>query len=148
MTLNSIAEFFLSEWLWSMTLGVYQAPLATLFMVILVKMFNRIGWLSTIALSIASNFLAVMIFALLVIGVVIYGMSYTYSDVQLNSYHGAISFMVPFMLGMIYAALQIPFFMLMRRWYKFSLMRIYFVAIFAHTLAAALVYSLLPIQLK
>lgn len=140
--MNTFYDFLITEWLWSITWGVYHAPLVLTFMLILFRKMGGLRWGSTFFNAIGS-----LVFALFVYGFVI---AWLVPDVQIDYTTVQDTLQVPsswwasIYLGLIYAVLQIVFLMLVSLVYTSNRARLIVIVALSNFLAATAAYLLSP----
>lgn len=146
--LNSLGQFFLTQWLWSVTWGMYHALFAFLFMAILLRYFLRINFLRSCTLSLGAQVWSLLLYSLFVIGILIIAVELRYVPESLEPIDKDTNFfVVAFNLGMIYSALQMLFFVLVNRWSSLNVRIAFLLSIISNVLAAWAIYVLLPIHM-
>lgn len=146
-TLNVLGDFFLTEWIWSVTLGIYHAPFACLYMIVLLKFFARIRLLASIIMSLLANIFSFGMFTGLVVGGLIMGINYEFSTDQSIPTLETNTFFVALYLGLIYMILQALLFLLINIRYPLKLKAVLLMSLIANALAAWTVYGLLPLYI-
>ena len=53
--IHQITDFFISQWIWSLTWGIYQLPLSCLFMFLLLKWVEHLGIIRSFLTSILAH---------------------------------------------------------------------------------------------
>lgn len=146
--LHGLGQFFLTQWLWSITWGWYHALFAALFMTLLLRFFARKKLLASFALAAGSQLWSFVLYSLFVVGVLIVAFDLQYAPESFESVAQETNFfVVAFNLGLIYSVLQLFFFMIVKHWYRFSVRLTFLLSIISNVLAAWVVYVLLPLQL-
>lgn len=141
--LSFLSDFFLSEWLWSVTWGMYHIPVNIVIMFTLTKLTVHYSTRSTLLLSVAANLFGLIAFTVLVGGIIIFiiGLNYLPSE---SAYSGEYNkFYSCFFLGVMYALLQALFFFLIGKRYKISVLHMMIIALLSNIIAAQFVYLLL-----
>ncbi len=141
---HSLADFFITEWLWSMTLGSYHALLATLFFIFLLRYSAKFGWIASIIAAATANLFSYIVYGFLVVGVIAKGVDRAYIPMPVESPQGDISWAVGMYLGLLYCILQALFFYIVRLFYPLHFWRVVSLALIAQMLAALSVHLLLP----
>ena len=140
--MNTIYDFLITEWLWSVTWGVYHVPFVLAFMIILLKRVGHMRWVSTLMNAVGS-----LLFTLFVYGFVI---AWLVPDAQLDYTTAQEALEVPsswwasMYLGSIYALLQTVFFMLVSLVYPSNRFRLIVIVATSNFLAAIAAYLLAP----
>ena len=95
--LSFFADFFLSEWLWSVTRGMYHIPINIFIMFLLTKLTVHYGSRSTLALTVSANIFGLVAFTVLVGSIIIFvvGLNYLPSE---SAYSGEYSSFVAFFI--------------------------------------------------
>src|SRR5438105_1453586 len=110
-----IADFFIAEWLWSITWGWYHLPLNFFLMWFLLKRLCNINTKFAFFASLAAHIYSVVLFGLCVVWLL---MPLTGGYDPLIKPNVASPAHSCFYLGLIYAVLEFSFFMLIYYWYK------------------------------
>lgn len=137
-----LSDFLITEWLWSVTWGVYHVPFLLAFMIILLKRVGRMRWIPTLMNAIGS-----LVFALFVYGFII---AWLVPDAQIDYTTAQERIQVPsswwasMYLGFIYALLQIFFFMLVSLVYTSNRARLIVIVAISNFVAAVAAYLLAP----
>lgn len=134
-----IGQFFISEWLWSVTWGISHNIINILLMLFLCKFFLRIPIISAVLLSFFAQLFAFSLYTAFVVGVLmfVFGLEY---DVTASSMLLPGPLYACLFLGVIYAFLQMIFFFLIRFYYKIPCIRISVMSLISNLLTALLVY--------
>jgi len=107
MVFNMIGNFILSEWIWSVTWGIYHIPCNIIIMIILLKFFLRLNMVAAVFLSIGAQLFSVAALTIVTIGTMLVlgkgGGPETYANTP-TPIHAFVC------LGLIYAILQSIFF--------------------------------------
>lgn len=143
--LNTLGDFFLTEWIWSVTLGIHHALFAFLYMVVLLKFIARMRLVSSIIMSLLANLFSFGMFSGIVVGGLIMGLNYEFSSEQTVPTFATNTFFVALYLGLIYAVLQALLFTLVNMRYPLKLKTVLLMSLIANALAAWTVYGLLPL---
>ncbi len=141
--LSFFADFFLSEWLWSVTWGMYHIPINIFIMFLLTKLTVHYGSRSTLALTVSANIFGLVAFTVLVGSIIIFvvGLNYLPSE---SAYSGEYSsFVASLFLGIFYALLQSFFFYLINKRYRIQLLHMIAIAMLSNIMTAQVVYLLL-----
>ena len=117
--IEALAHFFMSLWLWAMTWGIYQIPLALFFMVLLFRWTGHLRLLPSLGIGIGANLFSWGIYTLVIIVFFVGAMGYEY-DAQgshravFDALHACLYW------GLLNTVLQSIFFMLLNHWYRIS----------------------------
>ena len=141
--LSFFADFFLSEWLWSVTWGMYHIPVNIFIMFLLTKLTVHYGTRSTMLLTVSANIFGLISFTILVGSIIIFVIGLNYLPAE-SAYNGEYSrFAACLFLGIVYAVLQSFFFYLINKRYKIQLLHMIAIALLSNVIAAQCVYLLL-----
>lgn len=139
-----LGDFFLSEWIWSITWGMYHIPINMLLMFVLAKLLTRINSISLIILTMLSHVFALLVFTAFVAGIIIstIGLNYLPSDTAtIEAYN---IFAACIFLGLIYAVLQSVFFVMMSKRYEINALTMTLISFLSNIVSAQIVYFLFP----
>lgn len=139
ISLYAIGEFLHSEWIWSITYGLYHVPVTIFIMLLCIKWAERMHVISALGLSLIANLFSVLVFNVFVIGVLIILLNFTY-DLPYDVY---VIHIVPLRaglyLGAIYTFIQIVFFALLQFWNrKINVIRLSLISLLSNCLTAFL----------
>lgn len=105
------AHFLLSEWIWSVTWGVYIIPFSIAILFFLLKWVEQFNAIRSLLITLAAHLFSILIFAGFVIGILIFIVRLEYVPPQEGYYQeGCNSLNVTLYVGLIYAFLQALFF--------------------------------------
>jgi hypothetical protein len=145
MMMRTLADFLLSEWLWSVTLGIHQVPIAIFVYIILLYCFMRVGFLRAVVASLVFNLFSWLTYSLFVVGILMYVFNYEYTLAELEQHPHQLSFFVPLALAGIYILLQIALLKIIPHKYRTSSNhRLVVASVVANLVAAWFTYMLLP----
>ena len=140
--MNYMANFFLTQWLWSVTFGMYQLLIATVLFFLLLKLWDHLTLLRALAMSVGLSVGAFLILSAGVILIVIgaFDMKYVlpanpYED-QFTVFSSALS------LAAIYIVLEFILVLIAKRWFRLQVYNVMVSAFVANILAALIVYKL------
>ncbi len=143
MVFNMIGNFILSEWIWSVTWGIYHIPWNIIIMIILLKFFLRINMVSAVFLSIGAQLFATAALTIITVGTMLLlgkgGGPENYVNTP-TPIHAFIS------LGLIYAVLQSIFFTMFGRTHAIKLSWMIVIAIISNNLTVLLNYLFMTIE--
>lgn len=142
MWVAALSQFFISEWLWSVTWGVYHNFFAILLLLFLLKLFLRISFVSAVLLSVFAQLFSFLFYTLFVVGFLMFILGIEY-DMMASSILLPGPLHACLLLGLIYAVLQIFFFYIVRFYYTLPLLRVSVLVVISNALAALLTYLLL-----
>jgi hypothetical protein len=140
--LHTLGDFFLTEWFWSITWGIWQVPCTFLYMFFATKIFLRTRWLSALLLALLANLFSFALYSLLVVGILIMIIEYQYNPhttILCCEQYAALS------LALIYSTLQTLFFALIRLRFSFSLRKLICISLISNTAAALTIHLFLPL---
>lgn len=141
--LHTINSFFLSEWLWSMTFGIYQIPLAIFFMVFFIRYGAQMRWMPALLLALLANLFSFIVYTMLVVVLLIFIARHEFYPEELHQVPN-FGYAVGAYVGLIYTLLQTIFFSIMQRKHSIALWRIILISLLSNLLAAWCVYLFLP----
>ncbi len=140
--LYAFSQFLISEWLWSFTFAFYHPLINILIMIMLLFWSAQQRIIPAVLCAVSSQLCAILLLAALV---------HLFLDMTLGiSFEGyeGMAMIHPlaacFLLGMMYAALQILFFYILTFFYQLPLRKLSFIAFLSNTLSALVVYKFLP----
>ena len=137
INLNIIENFILSEWIWSVTWGIYHIPCNIVIMIILLKFFLRINMVSAVFLSIGAQLFSTFIFTVITLITMLLigkgGTPESFSYIP-NPIHAFVY------LGLVYAFLQAIFFELFGQRHAIRLSWMVVIAIISNNLTALFMY--------
>lgn len=139
---TNLGHFFLSEWIWSITWGMYHIPCNMILMLFFFKFFLRIGMVPTVLMVVSSHLVAFFLYSLFVVGGLIYGVGLQYGP-EVGSSMVPTPLFACLFLGIIYAALQGLCFVVINRFYHFHVSWALVLAVVSNLLTALVVYLLL-----
>ncbi|MCL5876163.1 MAG: hypothetical protein M1114_06870 [Candidatus Dependentiae bacterium] len=141
--LSVIADFFLSEWLWSITWGLYHIPVNIFIMFLLTKLTVHYSTRATLLLSLLANIFGLIAFTILVGSIIVFVIGLNYLPAE-SAYSGDYSsFAASLFLGIVYALLQSLFFYLVSKQYTIQVWHMISIALLSNVMAAQFVYLLL-----
>lgn len=134
---TTIGNFILSEWIWSVTRGIYHIPWNIIIMIILLKFFLRINMVSTVFLSIGAQLFSTIALTIITLGTMLLlgkgsgPESYTHIPTPIHAF---------IYLGIIYAALQTIFFTIFAQKHAVRLSWMIVIAMISNNLTVLLNY--------
>ena len=134
--LSAFAQFLISEWIWSFTGALHHSTLSILLTIMLLIYVAKERMVSAVFYAVCSQLWAVLLFA---------GIVHLFLDTVCKvscdvSAHAPIAPLAAcFLLGMIYTALQISFFYILRYFWYVPLERYAQILFFSNTLSALIV---------
>lgn len=139
-----LGDFFLSEWIWGITWGMYHVPINIVLMFVLGKLFTRISSLSLLVMTLLSQVFALLVFTAFVVGIIIstIGLNYLPSDTATIEEYNI--FAACIFLGLIYALLQGIFFVIASKRYEINAFTMTLISCVSNLVSAQLVYFLFP----
>ncbi|HEV2600971.1 MAG TPA: hypothetical protein VGT41_01605 [Candidatus Babeliales bacterium] len=143
-TLIEIGSFFLSEWLWGITWGIYAIPIAMINMFILMRFYTRASFGTTLLVALSGPLIAFLVFNIVTLTVLIYGLGFEYAQTDQKSCEHI--FLIYLWLGLIYGSLQSIYLKILSIYYPqiSNVQRLYILSYIAHIIAAWMSYLLLP----
>jgi hypothetical protein len=143
--MQALGDFFLTEWLWSISWGWYQAPLAACALFLLLILTTRMRTLAALITAISVNLFSWALFTALICGGLIHLLNHVYTPTYNPKNPEELSVFVGFALALIYVVLQmIPLYIVHRR-YTHNFKWLLFLSIISNALAAWIVFSFLPV---
>ncbi len=139
----SFAQFLISEWIWSFTFAFYHPLINILIMIMLLAWFAQQRIIPAVLCAVSSQLCAILLFAALVhlLLDITLGISFEgYEDMVMIHPLAAC-----FLLGMIYAVLQIFFFYMLAFFYRLPLRQFSFMALLSNAISALIVFKFLPV---
>ncbi len=141
--LYSCAQFLISEWLWSFTSAFSHPLINILIMIMLLVWFAQQRIIPAVLCAVSSQVCAMLLFAAFV---------HLFLDMSLGiSFEGyeSMTMVHPlaacFLLGMLYAVLQILFFYLLTFVYDLPLRTFSLIVLVSNTISALIVFKFLPV---
>ena len=142
--LETLGEFFLVEWMWSVSWGISQAPIACFLLMIFLWFGTPFSFIRSVLSALLVTVLSFLIFsACIMLGLAIlaytpapYTYDYVLSGVHWESYIG-------FGLAGIFSLLEILFFHRIHVYARISMMRISIFVIMSNLIAACLTRAFL-----
>ncbi len=136
---KSITNFFLNEWLWSITFGVYQIPVTILLLFLFLKLWDHLSVTRALVMSIGLCLSAFGIFILIFHGIFLLGFELPYVQPE-NPYIDTYTvFFTSISLAIIYIFLQIFVLIGVSYWFRVHYHRIIVSIIFSNILSALLI---------
>lgn len=137
-------DFFLSEWIWSITWGMYHIPINIIIMFILAKMLIRINSIPLFIMTLLAHVFGLLVFTGLVAGIIISTIGFNYlpaDTAYLETYN---VFAACVFLGIIYAILQSIFFALISKRYDVAIGSMTIISFLSNMVSALIVFLLFP----
>jgi len=144
MSLLPVTNFLISEWIWALSWGSYQMGIAIFFMVLLMRLIMRIGWLRALLLSFVAQLFSLLVFSFFVFGFLITLFGATYiplDDIQERTYT---VLKASLSLGLIFTLLQILFFRMLSKIYDTNYYQIVSIVFISNMIAAFCASWLIP----
>lgn len=139
--LEKISNFLLNGWLWNIALDWYHVPINFLIMCFLLSWFSSLNIIQTVLLSLCAQLYSFGLYSAFVIGVLVKLFNYSYIPEQYFSIQPLNACVY---LALIYAVLQITFFLIIKRRYSLSIFLTFVVPMLSNALAAGFAYWLMP----
>ncbi len=139
MIMSTVSNFFLSEWLWSVTFDWYHIPIAILFMCIVFRFALRIGIIPAVLITFFAHLYGFAVFSLFVVGVLSYLLNVTYNAA---SYAMPTPLLASLYLGFIYTILESSFFLIVSRWYTLRVIPMVIVTLLCNVAASCVTFYL------
>lgn len=140
--LTFLINFFLTEWIWSITGGSYHIPISCLLMFVLLKLWDHLGWIRAFLLSVFLTFGAFIIYFGLIWVIFVWGLGIEYS-LPADTYQGSFDHLnTSLILAAIYSLLQMIMLFFLHKWVRFNFWRTLLCALSANLLTAFLVYKI------
>jgi len=141
--LCSFAQFLISEWLWSFTFAFYHPLINILIMITLLLCVAKQRVIPAVLCAVSSQLCAILLLAALVhlFLDMAFGISFEGYETMVMIHPLAACFL----LGMIYATLQILFFYILTFFYRVPLQRFSFIVLVSNTISALIVFKFLPV---
>jgi hypothetical protein len=142
--LNNSAHFLLSEWIWSITWGIYMLPFSTLILFVLLRWVERIHAVRALLVTLAAHICAWVCLTGFVVGILIFTFQIEYVPDD-TIYHEELCSLLytSLYLGLIYTLLESLFFFIIRKKVDINIFRVIALIIMSNCLAALCVYVLL-----
>lgn len=140
--ITTLNNFLLSEWLWSITWGIYHIPVTIILMTFLFKTCLRMKLKRAFLFSASAQISSGLLLTSFVAGFLIYFLKIQYSP-EPNQMPN--QFLVCIYLGLIYTILQAIFFTILSFFYTFPLRRALWLTLISNMLGAWIVSIFLPI---
>lgn len=139
-----LGDFFLSEWIWSITWGLSHIPINMIVMFILTKLTLRIRNISLFFLLALAHIFAIVMFTAFVVGIMIFiiGLNYLPSESAYSESYNP--FIACIALGLIYAFLQSIFFVMVNKRFTINMRSMVAIAVMSNLASAQIVYLLFP----
>lgn len=140
--LLTIGNFVLTEWIWSITTASWYIPINILLLFLLLKLWDHLGWVRALSLSIMLTISSFLIFFAIVyfIGIKMLGMQYVLpEDAYSGSYNILNSSLV---LAAIYTAIQTMLLFIIDKVTSIRFWTAFLCVITANIVSAFLVYKL------
>lgn len=136
-----INDFLLSEWLWSITWDWYHVPISIVIMFVLFNIALRINIVPAVFIALSANIYSFLVYTLLSFGVLHYFLAVPVAEPASFTHIEPLQACI--YLGLIYTAIQISFFMLLKRWHNINVWHMVSMSALGNLLTALIVHSLL-----
>ena len=140
--IQSISDFLLSQWLWSITWDWYHIPINCVLFCVLCKLILRLNIVPAVLISLASNVYSFLVFTFFSFVVLYYLLDIRFTPDQAHSVVTE-PLLACLYLGLIYTVIQMSFFGILQIWYKINYWKIVGVSALSNVLTAWLISSLL-----
>ncbi len=147
LTIQSINEFLLSEWLWNITWGMYHIPINFIMMFFLLKFFGQMKIISSILLSFFGQLFSLSLYTGFVVGVLIYGLGIDFQQNHQFLYEPMHVLLICFSLAAIHSCIQIIFYTIISNIYNLNNRLLLLITITSNVLSTLLVYLFLDLTL-
>lgn len=137
-----IGNFLITEWIWSITTASLYIPINILLLFLLLKLWDNLGWIRALALSIVLTIGSFLIFFAVVqyVGIKLLGLNFELpEDTYSGSYNILNSSLV---LALIYSAIQSFILFIVDKFTAIRYWTAFLCVLTANILAAFLVYKL------
>lgn len=139
--MSVIANFLVTELIWSITFGLYHLVVSFLLLFLFLKLWDHIRTIRALWLSAYFVMGAFMIFFIIVGGILMRGFGIPYALPE-DTYQGTYSYLTTsILLGVVYAGLQTLLLIGLSYVVRINMPRIFLCIVFANLLAALLVYK-------
>jgi hypothetical protein len=139
---NKISSFLLNAWLWNVALDWHHLPVNFLIMFFLLYLFSSLNIVQIVLLSFCAQLYSFGIYSAFIVGVLVKTFNFSYVPDQQSFLIQPLNACV--YLAIIYALLQITFFLMIKRRYNLSTFLTLVVPVLSNLLAAGFAYWLLP----
>lgn len=137
-----MSNFFITQLIWSITLGSYHLPFSFLLLFLLLKLWDHLSWLKALALSLFFSIGTFAIFFSIVWLVIVWGFHFSYILPE-DTYHHSHDYLnTSLLLAFIYIFLETLQLSLLRKWMKINFWRMFLCILFANVMSALLVYKM------
>jgi hypothetical protein len=140
--LSTIGNFVLTEWIWSITTASWYIPIHILLLFLLLKLWDHLGWVRALSLSVLLTIGSFLIFfaAVHFVGVKLLGISYVLPE---DAYSGSYNILnTSLVLAAIYSCIQTILLFIIDRLTPVRFWTAFLCVITANILTAFLVYKL------
>lgn len=140
--LSSIGNFVLTEWIWSITTVSWYIPINILLLFLLLKLWDHLGWVRALSLSVLLTIGSFLIFfaAVHFVGVKLLGIKYVLPE---DAYSGGYNILnTSLVLAAIYSGIQTFLLFIIDRFTSVRYWTACLCVITANILTAFLVYKL------
>lgn len=139
-----LSDFFLSEWIWSITWGMYHIPINLVVMFILSKLTLRVANIPLLMMIIGAHLFGIVLFSACVLGLLGFslGINYLPTDSAYGQSYNVLN--ASLALGCIYGVLQSIFFRLLSYHYELPLGYLVIITLLSNMISAQLVYTIFP----
>lgn len=137
-----VSNFFITQWLWSLTTGSAYIVINSLLLFALLKLWDHLGWLRAFVLSLLLTVGAFLIFFVFTGIIFVWWLQVAYilpEDAYTVSYNTLNSSL---MLGAFYSVIQMFFLLFINHWKKLNLWRAALCVLCANAMTALLIYKI------
>lgn len=139
-----LSDFFLSEWIWSITWGMYHIPINIVVMFILAKLNLRVSNIPLLMMIIGAHVFGIVVFSACVLGLLGFSLGINYLPTE-NAYDQTYNVLnASLALGSIYGVFHSMFFVLLSYHYELPLRYLVVITILSNLISAQLVYTMFP----
>jgi len=146
VSLKMIELFFLNTWLWSRTWGIYHMPTNILVMLALLKFVGRFKLVPSVLLAVFSKVFSSALYTVIVFLLVFVVKIQFVPTESLNNSESINVLLACICLGLVYAALQSIFFLMVNKFYALNVRVTTLIAFVSNIISALLVYRFLEIN--
>lgn len=140
--LSTMGNFVLTEWIWSITTVSWYIPIHILLLFLLLKLWDRLGWVRALSLSVLLTIGSFLFFfaAVHFVGVKLLGIQYVLPE---DAYSGSYNILnTSLVLAAIYSGIQTILLFIIDRFTSVRFWTAFLCVITANILTAFLVYKL------
>lgn len=143
--LTQIGHFFLSTWLWSLSWGMYQAPIAALYMFFALKLRYRMTMVQAVLISLGANIYSFAAYTILVTSILITAVGFEYIPREASLEMPLNDAVMCASLAVIYSLLQTLLFGVFHTQSKLNILQTIVICTLCNGLAAWSIYTFLPV---